>query len=161
MFLIIKFSVSTKLCNRNDLAENMTYFWNKLDKNPALAANQFSTNTFICQLCGKIIISSAIKCAKCYCYLHTKCFDKAAEIFDIHKSNWMCRKCYYKDARNFELQTIVNHNECLRDQVKLLTKLVSDQDYINCLQKQRLQELENFVSCIFNFMTLLCCFSNF
>lgn len=112
----------------------------------SITRNYSTNNDLICQLCDKIITTSAIKCMKCDCFLHTKCFDKAAEIFDVQKNDWRCKNCYYKDSRNFEILTMVNYNECLKDQVKLLTKLVSEQDYINCLQKQKLQEFEASVS---------------
>lgn len=118
----------------------MPYLWNKTVKIPV------NKNVFSCKLCDQIITTSAIKCMKCSCYLHTKCFDKVAEIFEVEKNDWICRNCYHKDARNLELLTLVNHNECLREQVQVLMRLVSEQDYINSLHKQRIQELEGSVS---------------
>lgn len=119
----------------------MPYLWNKPVKK--ISVNE---KVFHCKLCDQTITTSAIKCIKCSCYLHAKCFDKVAEIFEVEKNDWICRNCYHQDARNFELITLMNHNECLREQVQILMKLVSEQDYINSLHKQRIQELEESVS---------------
>ncbi|XP_028131166.1 phosphatidylinositol 3-kinase catalytic subunit type 3 isoform X2 [Diabrotica virgifera virgifera] len=91
-----------------------------------------------CRLCDSIIKTSAIKCSKCSCYLHTKCFEKVAEIFDIEKDAWQCRSCF-QNRKLLEIDLIRIENQCLKDQVRILTKLVSEQDYLNCLQKERLQ----------------------
>lgn len=124
----------------------MSYLWKKSVRKRSVTKDDLSNHHLICKLCEQIITTSAIKCTKCSSYLHTKCFDKAAEIFELQKTDWLCKNCVHKNTQNLELQTIINHNECLRDQVKLLTKLISEQDYINFLQKQRLQELEELVS---------------
>lgn len=149
MFLFRKFSVSTKLRHQNDLTETMPHLWNNSNKKSYIANYQLYKDLH-CQLCSQKITTSAIKCMTCNCYLHTKCFDKAAEIFVIQKHDWICKTCSEKDARNFEIQTLISQNECLKDQVKILTKLVSQQDYVNCMQKQKLQELKESVSILFN-----------
>lgn len=124
----------------------MSYLWKKSVKKKSVTKDELCDHHLTCKLCDLIINSSAIKCRKCCSYLHTTCFDKAAEIFDVEKNDWLCKNCLQKNSRNVELQIVMNHNECLRDQVKLLTHLISEQDYINFLQKQRLQELEDLVS---------------
>lgn len=119
----------------------MPYLWDKSVKK--IPVNK---NVFNCKLCDKTITTSAIKCMKCSCYLHAKCFDKVAEIFEVEKNDWICRNCYRKDARNLELLTLVNHNECLKEQLQILMKLIGEQDYVNSLHKERIEELEESVS---------------
>ncbi|XP_018579245.1 phosphatidylinositol 3-kinase catalytic subunit type 3 isoform X2 [Anoplophora glabripennis] len=99
------------------------------------------SNLFVCRLCGQYIKTSAIKCVKCPCYLHMDCFENAAKVFDLEITNWQCKSCSRKYVKGLETKILIKENECLRDQVNILTKVVSDQDYVNCLQKQKLEEI--------------------
>lgn len=111
----------------------------------SLNKNVIDSNFFLCRLCGQYIKTSAIKCSKCPCYLHVNCFENAAQVFDLEITGWQCRDCSRKYVKGLEIKILIKENECLRDQVRILTKVVSDQDYINCLQKQNLQEVSELL----------------
>lgn len=69
------------------------------------------------------------------------CFENVAKVFDLEITDWQCRVCSRKYVKGLEIKILIKENECLRDQIKILTKVVSDQDYINFLQKQKLEEV--------------------
>lgn len=117
--------------------------WEQVSHKMSLNKNQNMTisNPFVCRLCGQYIKTSAIKCSKCPCYLHMNCFENVAKVFDLEITDWQCRVCSRKYVKGLEIKILIKENECLRDQIKILTKVVSDQDYINFLQKQKLEEV--------------------
>lgn len=119
-------------------------FWGEIISKKISQEKKFSEQGFLptCQLCDKIIKTSAIKCSKCSRYLHTKCFEKAAHIFDIEKDYWQCRECL-KSNKLLDLDVVRIENQCLKDQVRVLTKLVSEQDFTNCIQKQKIADFQN------------------
>ncbi|XP_066252460.1 phosphatidylinositol 3-kinase catalytic subunit type 3 isoform X2 [Euwallacea similis] len=101
----------------------------------------------VCQLCEQVVKSSAVKCLNCNRYLHKKCLNRACMLFDVSEADWQCRDCANLIPTNFELSMAKKENEILRQQVAILTKLVSELDLVNCLQREKIDEYlgENLV----------------
>ncbi|KAL1510021.1 hypothetical protein ABEB36_004678 [Hypothenemus hampei] len=95
-----------------------------------------SNTSIICQLCEQVVKSSAVKCSNCIRYLHKKCFLRACMLFGISENNWQCYDCANLIPTNFEVSCIKKENESLKQQVTILTKLVSELDLVNCLQRE-------------------------
>lgn len=94
-----------------------------------------------CQLCETTLksISNGVKCSSCDRYLHKKCLARACMLFDVSE-NWQCRDCANLCPDKFELSFLKKENECLKQQVHALTALVSDFDFVNFVQREKIQQ---------------------
>lgn len=98
-----------------------------------------------CELCGDNIRSGGVKCNKCSCCLHSKCFEQIAKVIKAERVNWSCKNCTSESFNSasdiMDVKLLQLENESLKREISLLKKIVSDQDYINFLQKEKLNEL--------------------
>lgn len=107
-----------------------------------------------CQLCESTLkpISNGVKCSSCDRYLHKKCLARACMLFDVSET-WQCRDCANLCPDKFELSFLKKENECLKQQVHALTALVSEFDFVNCVQREKIQQyLGHGVSCCLIFV---------
>lgn len=93
-----------------------------------------------CQLCENVVKSSAVKCLNCNRYLHKKCLERACMLFDVSETNWECRDCANSSPTKFALSMVKKENESLRHQAAILSKLVSELDLVNCLQREKIDQ---------------------
>lgn len=104
------------------------------------AKEHFTSKVIVCQLCEHVVKSSAVKCSNCNRYLHKKCLERACMLFGVSENNWQCRDCANLSPTKFELSLVKKENESLQHQVAVLMKLVSEQDMVNFLQKEKIEQ---------------------
>ncbi|XP_060525937.1 phosphatidylinositol 3-kinase catalytic subunit type 3 isoform X2 [Cylas formicarius] len=92
-----------------------------------------------CRLCDQQIVnSSAIKCLKCAKHLHKKCFERACTLFFVRDVRcWVCREC----ESSAHWHSMRNENDSLKEQIDILTRLVSEQDLTNCSLKEKIRRI--------------------
>lgn len=104
----------------------------------------------VCIFCKENIKTTGVKCSKCNTCIHSKCFEQVAKYFVIERLNWCCKSCAtMKDGKvdksckieSADMNIIINENKCLNREIELLKKLVAEQEYINSLQKEKIEYL--------------------
>lgn len=107
--------------------------------------NVSDTKKIICIFCKDVIKNNSIKCNKCSTYVHIKCFEQVAKYFVVEKLNWRCRSCIKNEEMNLPSKAetedinIVKENYYLKREIELLKKLVAEQEYVNSLQKGKIE----------------------
>ncbi|XP_050293503.1 phosphatidylinositol 3-kinase catalytic subunit type 3 isoform X2 [Anthonomus grandis grandis] len=117
-----------------------TSLWDTVTMKLASQKTKELTKPKTCQLCEHAIKASAIKCSNCHRYLHKKCLERACMLFGVSDNNWQCRDCANLCPAKFELSLVKRENESLKQQVAVLTKLISEQDLVNCLQREKIEQ---------------------
>lgn len=107
-----------------------------------------------CKICNDSIRVSGVKCngANCVTVVHAKCFEACSRVFAMDKCTWRCKNCVKSGPSSNEVVSFTDYallrkeNECLTREKEIINRLVSETSYINQLQKQKIEALEEKLS---------------
>lgn len=103
----------------------------------------------VCEICKDgIRANCGLRCTACNRSIHVKCFEQASKIFNTgSRINWKCATCNEEasisHSASVDVNLLLKEIEFLKRENELLAKLVSEQDYVNHLHKQKIEELSS------------------